>query len=73
MKSARQVSFRTQYQDNPVSIKYYVKSFILQNRERFENRIVIDTPGRLRNHLANFERGGGDGLRLRPLSRVFQG
>ena len=44
MKFPNQISFRTQYEDNPVSIKYYVKRFILQNRQRFENKVVIDTP-----------------------------
>jgi SAM-dependent methyltransferase len=32
------------YEDNPKSIKYYVKKFILENKESFAGKVVIDTP-----------------------------
>ncbi|MGI8436480.1 MAG: class I SAM-dependent methyltransferase [Chthoniobacterales bacterium] len=32
------------WEDDPVSIKYYVKRFILQNRPRFAGKIAIDLP-----------------------------
>lgn len=32
------------YEDNPKSIKYYVKRYLILNRERFKNKIVIDFP-----------------------------
>jgi SAM-dependent methyltransferase len=38
------VSEQTQYEDNTNSIKYHVKRFILQNQEKFKNKIVIDAP-----------------------------
>jgi len=31
-------------EDNPKSIKYYVKRFLLANRRRFENKVIIDFP-----------------------------
>ena len=33
-----------QYENDPVSIKYYVKRFILENRQEFQGKVVIDTP-----------------------------
>lgn len=33
-----------QYENNPVSIKFYVKRYILQHREEFIDKVVIDTP-----------------------------
>jgi SAM-dependent methyltransferase len=33
-----------QYEDNPVSIKYYVKRHIQQHPEEFAGKVVIDTP-----------------------------
>ncbi len=33
-----------QYEDNPVSIKYYVKRYILKHRQEFAGKVVIDTP-----------------------------
>jgi SAM-dependent methyltransferase len=33
-----------QYEDNPVSIKFYVKRYILQHREEFVDKVVIDIP-----------------------------
>jgi SAM-dependent methyltransferase len=33
-----------QYEDNPVSIKYYVKRYILEHRAEFAGKVVIDTP-----------------------------
>ncbi len=32
------------YEDNPVSIKYYVKRYILEHRAEFAGKVVIDTP-----------------------------
>ncbi len=32
------------YEDNPVSIKYYVKRYIQQHREEFAGKLAIDTP-----------------------------
>lgn len=33
-----------QYDDNPVSIKFYVKRYIQQHRQEFGDKIAIDTP-----------------------------
>ena len=33
-----------QYEDNPVSIKFYVKRYILQHRQEFVDKVVIDAP-----------------------------
>lgn len=33
-----------QYENNPGSIKYHVKTFIVQNQDSFKNKVVIDTP-----------------------------
>ena len=33
-----------QYENNPVSIKYHVKKFLLNNKERFKNKLVVDFP-----------------------------
>jgi SAM-dependent methyltransferase len=33
-----------EYENNPKSIKYYVKKFILENQDSFRNKVVIDTP-----------------------------
>jgi len=33
-----------QYEDNPKSIKYYVKRFLLENKERFKNKTIVDFP-----------------------------
>ncbi len=35
---------RIPWEDNPVSIKYYVKRFIQRNQARLANKVVIDTP-----------------------------
>ena len=32
------------YEDNPWSIKYHVKKFLLKNKNRFSNKTVIDVP-----------------------------
>lgn len=32
------------YEDNPVSIKYYVKRYITEHRAEFAGKVVIDTP-----------------------------
>ena len=32
------------YEDNPKSIKYYVKKYLINNKESFKNKIVIDFP-----------------------------
>lgn len=32
------------YEDNPGSIKYYVKKFLLANKGRFKNKLVVDFP-----------------------------
>jgi SAM-dependent methyltransferase len=32
------------YEDNPVSIKYHVKRYILRHRPEFRDKVVIDTP-----------------------------
>jgi len=32
------------YEENPSSIKYYVKNYILKNKERFTNKTLIDFP-----------------------------
>lgn len=32
------------YEDNPCSIKYYVKKFLLANKGRFKNKLVVDFP-----------------------------
>ena len=33
-----------EYEDNPVSIKYYVKKYLLKNRKRFEGKNIVDFP-----------------------------
>ena len=33
-----------EYENNPVSIKYYVKKFLLSNKEKFKDKVVIDFP-----------------------------
>jgi SAM-dependent methyltransferase len=33
-----------EYEDNPASIKYYVKRFLLNNRERFAGKKIVDLP-----------------------------
>lgn len=33
-----------QYEDDPVSIKYHVKKFVVENHDEFRNKIVIDAP-----------------------------
>lgn len=33
-----------QYEDNPKSIKYHVKKYILENKEKFINKITVDLP-----------------------------
>lgn len=32
------------YEDNPVSIKYHVKRYILEHRGEFRDKVVVDTP-----------------------------
>ena len=32
------------YEDNPVSIKYYVKRYIMEHRSEFAGKIAIDVP-----------------------------
>ena len=32
------------YEENPLSIKYHVKKFLLKNKNRFANKIVVDIP-----------------------------
>lgn len=32
------------YEDNPNSIKYYVKRYLLSNKENFKNKIIVDFP-----------------------------
>jgi len=32
------------YEDNPKSIKYYVKRFLMNNQERFQNKRIVDFP-----------------------------
>ena len=32
------------YEDNPSSIKYYVKKYLISNKERFKNKIIVDLP-----------------------------
>ena len=32
------------YEENPISIKYYVKKYLLKNKDRFSNKIFIDFP-----------------------------
>lgn len=32
------------YEDNPKSIKYYVKRYILRHREKFKDKVVVDLP-----------------------------
>ncbi|MEP6822141.1 MAG: class I SAM-dependent methyltransferase [Chthoniobacterales bacterium] len=44
MKSANDAAPSPPWEDNPVSIKYWVKRFIQANQSRFENKVVIDTP-----------------------------
>jgi SAM-dependent methyltransferase len=31
-------------EDNPVSVKYYVKKYLIRNQRKFKNRVVIDFP-----------------------------
>jgi len=35
---------KTKHEDNPASIKYYVKNYILKNREMFAGKKVLDVP-----------------------------
>jgi hypothetical protein len=32
------------YEDNPKSIKFYVKRYLMENRERFKGKKVVDFP-----------------------------
>lgn len=32
------------YEDNPNSIKYYVKQYLLSNKDRFKNKVIVDFP-----------------------------
>ncbi len=33
-----------EYEDNPISIKYYVKKYLLKNRDRFKGKNIVDFP-----------------------------
>ncbi|MFC1546814.1 methyltransferase domain-containing protein, partial [bacterium] len=32
------------FEDNPKSIKYYVKRYVMKNKEQFKDKIVVDIP-----------------------------
>lgn len=47
MKNSRKQSklcIMKKYENNPKSIKYHVKKYLIKNRERFRNKIVVDVP-----------------------------